>query len=195
MRLEMSHQTRPPRIARRHIAQRVKLQRHAVADPQLAQQLIGKAQQFHIRRRFRRADHFGIQLMKLPEPPLLRPFITKQRPVRRDLQRRILLPPFGQISPRNSRRKLRPKRQRIPATVFERIHFLRNDIGRFAQRTCENRSRLKHRNLDPSKAIQPPHAVERLYDMVKAVGLFADHALRAANRSWSVDTCHWSAVP
>ena len=97
MRLEMRDQRRPPGVARLGVAERVELQRHAVGDAELAQQLVGEDEQFDVGRRLGRADDLGVELVELAEAALLRPLVAEDRAVGGDLQRRVLLPAFGQI--------------------------------------------------------------------------------------------------
>ena len=51
--------------------------------------------------RFARADHLGVDLVKLAVAALLRAFVAEHRAVRRHLQRRILLPAVGDESARD----------------------------------------------------------------------------------------------
>ena len=83
-----------------------------------------KAQYLDIGLRFGRADDLGVELVELTEAALLRTFVTERRAGGRDLQRRILLPAFGQISAADPRGELRSQRDRFPAAILERIHFL-----------------------------------------------------------------------
>src|SRR5690606_35512650 len=92
MRLEMLDQRSTPRIAARRIAERVERQRHALGDTQLLEQLIREYQQFGIGERAVAAEHLRIQLMELAIATLLRPLVAEQWAVRRDLERRELLP-------------------------------------------------------------------------------------------------------
>jgi hypothetical protein len=52
MRLEMGDERGAPGVAGGDVAERVELERDAVGDLQLAQQLVGKGEQLDIRRRF-----------------------------------------------------------------------------------------------------------------------------------------------
>ena len=79
------------------IAKGIELQDRSF-DPKLSEQLIGEGEKLDVRLRFTRADDLGIQLVKFAEAALLRPLVAECRAVRRDLQRRELLPAFGQIS-------------------------------------------------------------------------------------------------
>ncbi len=181
MRLEMRDQRLTPGIARRRIAQCVELERHALADPQLAQQLVGEHQQLHVRLRLRRADDLGVDLVKLAIPPLLRAFVAEHRAVRRDLHRRVLLPAFGDERARDSRGKFRAQRQQVAAAIGKGVHLLRHHIRRFAHRPREHLGRLEHRQLDPPEAIEFPHAVERVDDMAKPALVLERDILRAAH--------------
>ena len=80
MRLEILNERRAPGVARVRITKRVKLQRNAIMNVQLLEQLIAKRQQLHIRRGFGGTDHFSVKLVELAEAAFLRPFVTKCRP-------------------------------------------------------------------------------------------------------------------
>ena len=194
MRLEMRDQRCTPRIARFSVAQRVELQRHAVGNAQFVQQLIRQHEQFDIRRRFGRTDHFGVDLMELTEAALLRAFVAEHGPVRRDLQRGILLPPLGQIGARDAGGEFGAQRQRIAAAILERVHFLRHDIGRFAERAREHGGRLEHGQFDALEAIEPADAVEGVDDAGKAALFISEDVLRTTDAFGSFDTSHEAAV-
>ena len=194
MRLEMRDQRRTPRIARLGIAQRVELQRHAVGNAQFVQQLIRQHEQFDIRRRFGSTDHFGVDLVELAEAALLRAFVTEHRAVRRDLQGRILLPPLGQIGACDAGGEFRAQRQRIAAAVLEGVHFLRDDIGRLAERAREHRGRLEHGQLDALEAIESADAVERVDDAGKAALVITEDVLRTTDAFGGFDTSHEAAL-
>ena len=97
MRLEMCDQSRAPGVAGLGIAERVELQRDAVRDAELAQQLVGEDEQLHVRRRRIRADDLGVELVELAEAALLRALVAEDRAVGGELDRRVLLPAFGEI--------------------------------------------------------------------------------------------------
>jgi len=102
-------------------------------DAQFLQQLIRHRQQLNIGLRLARADHFGVDLVELAVAALLRAFVTEQRPVGRDLQRRILLPAVGEEGARDPGGEFGAQGQRFPAAVVEGIHFFRHHIGRLTQ--------------------------------------------------------------
>ena len=83
---------------------------------------------------------------------------------------------------------------RIAAAVLERIHFLRHDVGRLAHRPREHGGRLEHRHFDAAEAVEAAHAVEGGDDRVEAVGLFAEHALHAANGLGGLDFRHMGGL-
>ena len=186
---KMLDQRRAPGIAARRIAERVERQRHAFGDAKLLQKLVGEHQQFGIGERAVAADHFGVELVKLAVATLLRALVPEQRPVRRNLQRRELLPAIGDISARDAGGEFGAQRDRFAAAILERIHFLRHDVGRFAERAGEHRGRLDHRHLDALETIEAAHPVERVDDMRKAVGEIAEHVLGAAHRLGDADLC------
>src|SRR3546814_1132827 len=101
MRREMRNQRGAPGFAARPVAQRVQVERHAFRYAQFAQQLVGQHQQFHVRARLARADDFGVELVELAETALLRALVAEERAVGRDLERRILLPAFGDVGAGN----------------------------------------------------------------------------------------------
>src|SRR5699024_4763474 len=96
------------------IAERVQLERDAIGDAELPQQLVAETEQLHIRLRFVRANDLRIELMELAETALLRPFITEGRTGSRHFERRILLPALAQIGAADPGGELRPKRNRFP---------------------------------------------------------------------------------
>src|SRR4051794_22873833 len=97
MRAEMLDERVPPRLACLGIAERVELERHAVRDAKLLQQLVAQAQYLDVGLRLRGANDLRIELVELAEATLLRALVTERRAVRRDLQRSILLPSLAQV--------------------------------------------------------------------------------------------------
>ena len=77
MRLEMVDQRGAPCLTAVAVAQRVELQRHAIGNTQLVQQLVGHRQQFHIGLRLGGTDDLRIDLVELAIAALLRPFVTE----------------------------------------------------------------------------------------------------------------------
>src|SRR3546814_451551 len=134
MRLEMFNQRRAPCLTRFRIAQCIKLQRHPFGNAQLPQKLVGEHQQFNVCGWPARTYDFSIDLMELAISPLLRAFIAKDRAGGCDLERCELLPTLSEISPRDPRRELRPQGQAVAAPIGKGVHFLRNNVSRFAQR-------------------------------------------------------------
>ncbi len=76
---EMLDQRGAPRVACLGIAQGVELERHALGDAELVEQLIGEDEQFDIRRGLGRADDLGVDLMELAEAALLGALVTEHR--------------------------------------------------------------------------------------------------------------------
>ena len=81
----------------------LQLERHAV-DAELAEQLAAERDDLDVGGGLGGADDLGVQLVELAEAALLRPLVAERRAMRRDLQRRKLLPALGQISGARSRR-------------------------------------------------------------------------------------------
>src|SRR3546814_2119763 len=73
---------------------------------------------------------------------------------------RKLLPAVRHIGARDPRGEFRAQRDRFAAAIVERVHFLRHDVGRFAERAREHRGRLDHRHLDALIAIEAAHRSE-----------------------------------
>ena len=188
--LEMRDQCRAPRVARLGVAQCVELERHPVGDAELAEQLVGQAQQFDIGRGFGGAQYLGVDLVELAIAPLLRPLVTEHRARGDQLQGRKLLPPLGDIGARDSRGEFGAQRQRIAALVGEGVHFLRHDIGGLADRAREHLGRLEHRHVDAAEAIQPANALERVEHLGETALLGAENVLRAADAIGGLDTGH-----
>ena len=177
----MLDQRRAPSVARFCVAKRVELQRHAVVDAELSQQLIAERQQLHVRRRFGCADHLGVELVELAEAALLRAFVAEGGAMRRKLERRELLPALAEIGAANAGRELGPKRDLLAAAILEGVHLLGDDVGGLADRPGEDRGLLDDRNLDALESEQPAHAIERVDHRVEAVGVFSEQALGPAN--------------
>ena len=191
--VEIADQCRPPRIAALRVAQCVELQRHAVIYAQFLQQLVRHHEQFDIRRRFCRADNLRINLVKLTIAALLRAFVTEQWAVHRQLHRRKLLPAIGEIGARNARRKFGPQRDRIPAAIFEAVHFLGYDIRRLTQAARKYGRWLNHRQLQALKSIKPAHAFKCCDNMRKTFFCLAEHVLSTANGLGCLYLCHIKA--
>src|SRR6185503_14082663 len=179
MPFEIGDQRRPPRLARVGVAEGVELERHALAYPQLLQQLVPEAQDFYIGLRLGGADDLGVELVELAEAALLRPLVAEGRAMGGELERRMLLPAFGEIGAADAGGELGPERDRIPAAVLERVHLLGDDVGGLADRAREYLRLLDGRHLDPLEPEQPAHAIERRDHRREAVGVFAEQALRA----------------
>ena len=194
MRLEMRHQRGTPGVAGFRIAQGIELKRHAVGDAEFMEQLIRERQQLDVSRRLGRAEDFGVDLVELAIAPLLRTLVAEHRARGRDLQRRELLPSFGQISAGNPGGELRSQRQRIAAAIGEGVHFLRHDVGRLADRAGEDFRRLEHRDLDTLEAIELAHAIEGIEHMGEATLFAAENVLRAADAVGSLDTGHHGRI-
>src|SRR3546814_13919007 len=99
--------------------------------------------------------------MELAISPLLRAFIAKDRAGGCDLERCELLPTLSEISPRDPRRELRPQGQAVAAPIGQGVHFLRNNVSRFAQRAGRDCRSLTHRYFYPREAVKPPYATQR----------------------------------
>ena len=147
--------------------------------PSSLQQLVGEGEQFDVGLRLGGADDLGVELVELAEAALLRPLVAEGRAVRRDLERRILLPALAQIGAADAGGELGPQRDRFPAAVLERVHFLRDDVGGLADRPREHRGLLDRRHLDALEPVEPAHAIERRDHRGEAVGVFSKQALRA----------------
>ena len=172
-----SSSARAPGRAGLGVAERVELEQRI--DAQFLEQLVGEGEDLDIGLRLGGADDLGVELVELAKAPLLRALIAERRAVGRDLQRRVLLPPFAQISAANPGREFGPKRDRFPAAVLEGVHLLGHDVGGLADGPREHRGRLDRRHLDPLEAVQPAHALERRDHRRLAVRVFSKQALRA----------------
>ena len=159
MAFEIIDQRRAPRLARLGVAERIELKRHAVSDVQFLQQLVAEGEQLHVGLRLGCSDDLGIELVELAEAALLRALVAKGRAVGRDLERRILLPTFAEISAADAGGELGAKRDRFPAAILERIHLLRDDVGRFTDRPGEYGSLLDRRDFDAPEPVQAAHAI------------------------------------
>ena len=115
------------------IAKRVQLENRTAADPKLLEQLVREQQKLDIGLRLARTEDLGIELMELAEAALLRALVAKGGAVRRNLERGMLLPAFGQVGASDPSRKFRPKRNRVPASVVKGIHLLGDHVGGLAQ--------------------------------------------------------------
>ena len=68
-----------PRLARFRVAERVELERHALDDPELLQQLVAEGEHLDVGLRLGRADDLGVELVELAETAFLRPLVTESR--------------------------------------------------------------------------------------------------------------------
>src|SRR3546814_10433363 len=78
-----------------------------------------------------------------------------------------------EISPRDPRRELRPQGQAVAAPIGKGVHFLRNNVSRFAQRAGKDCRSLKHRYFYPREAVKPPYAIKSRHHMSEARLRFA----------------------
>ncbi len=161
------------------VAQRVQLEHNLVDDTQLAEQLRAHRDQFDVGRRLGRADDLGVELVELAITALLRALVAEQRAVGGELHRRELLPAVRDISAADAGGELGAQRQRFAAAVVERVHLLRHDVGRLAERAGEDAGELEHRHVDAAEAVQLAHAVERLDHRIEARDVVAIEVLRA----------------
>src|SRR3546814_11854138 len=128
--------------------------------------------------------------MELAISPLLRAFIAKDRAGGCDLERCELLPTLSEISPRDPRRELRPQGQAVAAPIGKGVHFLRNNVSRFAQRAGKDCRILKHRYFYPRDAVQPPYPINSHHPITDARLLFAHHVLTAAHVASCLSSVH-----
>ena len=180
--LEIFDQRAAPGIAAGCIAQRVEQQRDAIRHAQFLQQLVGHRQQFHVRLRFGRADHFRVDLVELAVTSLLRAFVPEQRAVRRQFQRGVLLPAVREIGAGDPGGEFGPQGKRIPAAILEGIHFLRDNVSRFAERAGKDRRPFEHRHFRAAEAIEFADSFESFDHMREGFGLCAEDILRAPDR-------------
>src|SRR5438445_3273334 len=138
-----------------------------------------ESEQLDVGLRLGGADDLGIELVEFAKAALLRARIAERRAVSRDLERRILLPAFGEIGAADAGGELGAQGDRFAAAVLERIHFLGDDVGGLADRARENMRLLNRRHFDAFEAVKPTHAVERRNHRRQAVGVFVQKALRA----------------
>src|SRR5687768_13280201 len=106
----MLDQLRPPGVAALRVAKGVELEGNAFADAKLGQELSAKGEDFDIGGGLGGADDLGIELVELAEAALLRPLVTECRSPARHLERRMLLPAFGEIGAADASGQLGPKR-------------------------------------------------------------------------------------
>ena len=100
----------------------------------------------------------------------------------RQLDRRVLLPAIRQEGARDPGGEFGAQRQRIAAAILERVHLLRDDIGRLADGAGEHFGLFEHRHLDPAEAIELAHALEGFDHEGESVGIGAENVLRPADR-------------
>ena len=177
---EILDQCSAPGFAAVAIAQRVEMQRHA-GDTEFLEQLVGHGEQFDIGLWFTRADDFSIDLVELAIAPFLRAFVAEQRAMRRQLDRRVLLPPVRQEGARDPGGEFGAQRQAFAAAIVEGVHFLADHVGRFADRAAENFGLFEHGHFDAAEAIELAHALEGFDYECECLGVGAENVLRAAD--------------
>ena len=161
------------------IAHRIEGQFHVARHAQFFQQMLAQCDHLHVRCRLACTQDFGVELVKLAEPALLRAFITEQWAPCGQLQRRQLLPAIFDVGARDAGGEFRAQAHGIAAAILEFIHFLGNHVGGLTQRPRKHGGRFEHRHFHPAEAVQIAHAVERFDHMIEAGGGLADHVLRA----------------
>ena len=177
--LEMFDQSGPPGIAGRRVAERVELELDPGADSELGEQLIGQSEHLDVGGGLARADDLGIELVELAVASLLRPLVAEGGAVGRDLDRRELLPAFGQIGPADSGGEFGPKGQAVAAAILELYISLAtmsvvSPIERAKTWVASNTgisTRLE--------AVEPADPVERLDHRLETVGFLAPDVLGA----------------
>jgi hypothetical protein len=93
-----------------------------------------------------------------------------------------LLPSIGDEGAADAGGEFGTQGQALAAPILERIDFLRDDVGAFADRADEH---LVASNTGIStrwKAVEPAHAIERRHDRVETLGRLADNVLSTPDR-------------
>ena len=143
--------------------------------------MVGHGQQLDICLWFPRTDDFGVDLVELAIPPLLRALVTEQRPMRRQLDRGMLLPAIGKKGAGNTGGEFGTQGQALAAAIVEAVHFLRNHIGRLADRPAEYLGLLEHRHFGAAEAIELAHTLEGFDHEGERLGVGAENILGATD--------------
>ena len=137
---------------------------------------------FRVDLRIRVADGLNPELMVLPQPTRLRPFIAKDR---RDIEGahrlREGVHPVLNIGAAHRRGPLRPQRQHVIPAVRERVHLLFDDVRPLADGTHKQRRLLKNRGVDPSKTETMRDVLRRRPHPVPIGLVVRQRIVRAAN--------------
>ena len=84
--------------------------------------------------------------------------------------------------PHDRRGPFGPKRQAPAAAVYERIHFLFDDVGRIADAAYEEFGRLENRRANLAVAEPIGERADPRFERAPAAGFGSDEVLRSAGR-------------
>ena len=94
--------------------------------------------------RFADAEQFDTDLMKLPEPTLLRSFIAEHWTPIEIFERQVLRQTTGNQHTRDTRGTLGTKGNFVSAFIGEAVHLLRDNVGGIAKRTTKHIGKFKN---------------------------------------------------
>ena len=141
--------------------------------PEFLDQVADQGDDLDVGQRRIGADRFGPDLVELPVPPGLGPFMTEERTGIEELHRlRQLVHAVLDVGPADRSRAFRTQGQRSLALVLEGEHLLADDVGRFADpafkkgRVLEGRRHdhpVSGQSEDLPGGIEQPLALGRLF--------------------------------
>src|SRR3989344_2972150 len=125
-------------------------------NPQIAEVPDGHEHQLGVGDRLSLPQNLKSELVKLPEPPGLRPLVAEHGTRIPELNRlRKIDHPVRGVGPRAGGWGLGQKRERLPALIDERKHLLLHDVSLFAHSANEQLSFLDYRRLNPLVTVSP----------------------------------------
>ena len=135
-----------------------------------------------IERRVRLAEGLDIGLMELPVAAGLRALVPEHRSHRVQPDGlRLDVESMLDIGAQHARRRLGPKRERIPAPVLERVHLLLDDVRLVADPSREQLGALEEGHADLAIAIRFEDPAGRRLDTLPARSLRGQDVADAAN--------------
>ncbi len=180
MRPEVLDQLRAIDGARRRRAERIEVQLES-AQPEHAPQAGRHQDEFDVDVRARETEGFDVDLVELAIAAFLRPLVAEHRAHQPDLLALVVQQAVRDAGADDARRRFGPQRQRIVATVPERVHLLLDDVGELADRALEELGALEQRQPDLAIAVLREDFAGRAFEQLPRRRLVGQHVVHAAD--------------
>ena len=140
---EVIHQRRSIGEATFPVAEGVELEGHLVLQAEGIEDIGAKRDDLDVAERLGDSQKLDVDLVKLPEPSLLRPFVAEHGALAKNLEREVLGKTVGEEGPRHPGRAFWPEGQAVAAPVGKGVHLLGHDVRGIAQGALEDLGELE----------------------------------------------------